>query len=275
MTQLTSNSPTRLVRTLDPNLRNDSESPPPNIHQSLPVQISIWSVNTFPCLAAATIFNPSSGLPLAQIPLSVPSKTSQPRFDKFKPQNHLKTTQTIPFLNIHINPPYNSCSLSPSSFPTCLTLHLNKPIHVSSMQTSLTFCHECFPTMNYTIHQNTTIFCYYSTFYFLAVQFSSTIIPNHLFIHLHSKSYFVFHFRPNYKLSVAMAIDKTPFFFENYYSSYFLNVVSNLQFQHSIVSRTFVEWHLYLLPSTAPLHFGLTVFLNFIPKTGASFQQIF
>ena len=47
-TQSNPNNPTNLVNTLYPNLRNNSDTPHLNLHQSLPAQIPVSSIDIFP-----------------------------------------------------------------------------------------------------------------------------------------------------------------------------------------------------------------------------------
>ena len=130
-TQPTPNSLTHLVIIPYPNLRNNSDTPPLNLHQSLPARIPVSSVNIFPRPPTPFFSYPSSGLPTAHISKSTRSQKAQPQISTFKPQAPPKPTQIKPYLIVHSNTPAIPIIRPQLSVRTSLATLISQPLPIT------------------------------------------------------------------------------------------------------------------------------------------------
>ena len=132
-TQSTPNSPKNLVKTLCPKLRNKSDVPPLNLHQSFAAQLPASSVNIFPRPPSPFSSHPSSGLPPVQIISNTASRRTQPQISTFEPQVPLKPTQFTPSLFVLSNHPKIPITRPRPSIPNSLATFIGQPMPMSSL----------------------------------------------------------------------------------------------------------------------------------------------
>ena len=174
-TQSIPNSPTNMVNTPYPNLRDNFDTPPLNLHHSLPAQIPVSSVNTFPRPPTPLFSYPFSGVLPAQIAVSTPSISNiAPSNFYIKTSKYLQNLFKINHLLYFTKKPLNSyCSISTVSYKFFSYSFYSTNAYFFRVKRYRT--HESsFPTLDYTIHKYTTILCYQSTSYFYTNYFSGT-----------------------------------------------------------------------------------------------------
>ena len=115
-TQSTPYTPTQFVNTLYPNIK-DPSAPPPNLHQSLPANLTTHDEAIFPRPRLPLFSNTSAGLVLAQTLPQTQLQSHQPQISTHKPQILSKTTTV------------KSCTVNIQLNPTSIRIIRPKPPH--------------------------------------------------------------------------------------------------------------------------------------------------